>query len=108
MTAPPALTVALDGEALRLNVAMPTPVPFKDAFCGLPAALEETLTAADSLVVVEGVKLTLMVQLPPAASVLGETGQVLVCAKSTLLVPVRVMPLMVKAALPVFFTVKLC
>ena len=84
-----------------------TPVPCKATTWGLPAALEETLTAADSLAVVEGVKVTVIVQLPPAASVLGEAGQVLVCAKSALLVPVIVMPLMVNAALPVFFTVKL-
>ena len=53
------------------------PVPCKATTCGLPEALSETLTAADSLAVVEGVKVTLIVQLPPAARVKGEVGQLL-------------------------------
>jgi hypothetical protein len=49
-----------------------------EALWGLPAALSETLIEPDSLEVVEGVNVTLMVQLAPAASVLGEAGHVLV------------------------------
>ena len=59
-------------------------------------------TAADSAPIKEGVKLTLIVQLLPAATGL---PQVLVGAKSPLLVPVTEMPVMVKLALPVLVRV---
>ena len=52
--------------------------------------------------------LTLIVQLPPVARVAGEVGQLLVCAKSALLVPVIVILLIVNAPLPVFLIVKIC
>src|SRR5215469_4959283 len=95
---PPPLPVPLP---VPLPPPLLVPLPLRDALCAGPAALSVTLTVADSLAAVEGVKVTLIVQLPPAASVLGEAGQVLVCAKSALLVPVIAMPLMVNAALPV-------
>ena len=60
-----------------LNAVEASPVPFKDAFWGLPAALSETVTAADSLAAAEGLKVTLIVQLPLAARVAGEVGQLL-------------------------------
>jgi hypothetical protein len=62
-------------------------------------------TLALSPVVVLGVKVTLIVQLPFVASVLGLMGQVLVWAKSPLLVPVRPMLLMVKGAVPLLVSV---
>jgi hypothetical protein len=46
----------------------------------------------------EGVKVTLIVQLAPAAT---ELPHVLVCAKSPALVPVTAMLVMLKVALPV-------
>ena len=49
-----------------------------------------------------GVNVTLIVQLPPAAT---EVPQVLVCAKSPLFVPVIPILLMVRAVLPLFVNV---
>jgi hypothetical protein len=47
--------------------------------CGLPdAALSAMLTEAFSTLVVEGLKVTLIAQLAPAARVAGEAGQLLV------------------------------
>jgi len=44
------------------------PVPVRPTACGLPGALSLRVTAADSALVVEGLKVTLIVQLPPAAT----------------------------------------
>ena len=55
-----------------------------------------------------GVKVTLIEQLAPAARVLEPLGQVLVWAKSPLLVPLRAMLLMVKAAVPLLVNVTVC
>ena len=52
-----------------------------------------------------GVKVTLMVQLAPAASVLELLGQVLVWEKSPLLVPLRPILLIVKAPVPLLVSV---
>jgi hypothetical protein len=49
-----------------------------------------------------------MVQVAPAARVLGLLGQVLVWAKSPALVPVRPMLLMLRAALPLLVSVTVC
>lgn len=74
------MTVALNGETARLKAAELelVPVPLRDAVWGLPDALSETLTKALSLKAVDGLKVTLMMQLAPAASVAGEIGQLLV------------------------------
>src|SRR3954447_18671093 len=56
------------------------PVPLRPAVCGLPVALSVTFTLALRLPVADGVKVTEIVQLPPAASVDGEVGHVLVWA----------------------------
>src|SRR2546429_226701 len=93
----------------RLVGANPTPgaVPFplRENICGLPPAS----SASDSVPVrapeAVGVKVTLMVQFPPAAKVAGLVGQalapVLVAAKS----PEAANELIVKAAAPVFVSV---
>jgi hypothetical protein len=60
------------------------------------------LTEAVRLPLAVGVKVTLMVQLPPAAT---ELPQVLVCAKSPALVPAIATLLMLKAALPALLKV---
>lgn len=52
-----------------------------------------------------GVKVTLMVQLPLAAT---ELPQVFVCAKSPGLAPVNVMLLIARAVFPVLFSVTAC
>jgi hypothetical protein len=83
------------------------PVPLKETVWGLPLALSLIETLAVRLPVAEGLKVTLMVQLLPTARVLGLTGQVLVWAKSPLLVPVIPMLLMVSAAFPLLVRVTL-
>ncbi len=65
-------------------------------------------TLALRVPVAVGVKVTLMVQEAPAARVLDPVGQVLVWAKSPLLVPLKPMLLMVKAALPLLVNVTAC
>jgi len=82
-----------------------TPVPLRATLCGLPAALSLILTLALRTPEVDGEKVTRMVQLAPAANVLGASGQVLVSAKSAAFVPVRPMLLIVSAAVPVFVSV---
>ena len=68
-------------------------------------ALSAMLSVALRLPLAAGVKVTLIVQLPLAAT---ELPQVLVCAKSPGLVPVMVRPEIVKAALPVLLRVAVC
>jgi hypothetical protein len=60
------------------------------------------LTEAVRLPLAVGVKVTLMVQLPPAAT---ELPQVLVCAKSPALVPATATLEMLKAAFPALLRV---
>jgi hypothetical protein len=78
------------------------PIPLSVTFCGLPAALSVMLTAAVRVPLAVGLKVTLILQLAPAANVL---PQVWVCAKSPALVPVIAMLLMVKLVVPVFLRV---
>ena len=70
--------------------------------CGEPEALSVTEMEALRDPVAEGVNVTWIVQLPlPAATV----EQLFVCEKSPKFVPVRVMPLIVRAELPGLVTV---
>src|SRR5205085_9850430 len=85
-----------------------TPVPLKATVCGLPHALSLIERLALRLPVAAGVKVTLMVQVAPAARVFGLLGHVLVWAKSPELVPAKLMLLMVKAALPLLVSVTAC
>jgi hypothetical protein len=78
------------------------PVPERLTVCGLPEALSVTPSEAERLPLADGVKVMLIVQLAPAAS---ELLQVLVCAKSFALVPVRASVAIVKVALPVLANV---
>jgi hypothetical protein len=59
-----------------------TPVPVNPAVCGLLDALSVTVNVPVRAPVTEGLKVTEIVQLDRAAKVLGEIGQVEVCAKS--------------------------
>jgi len=68
------LNVRLVGKTLAAAAA---PVPVRLTVCGLPAALSEMLTDAVRVPVAVGVNVTLIVQLPPAAT---ELPQVLVSA----------------------------
>ena len=58
------------------------------------------LNVADSGPYWLGVKSTLMLQLMPGETVAGSDPQVLVCEKSPLFAPLKVMPLMVKSSPP--------
>jgi len=78
------------------------PVPDSVTFCGLPAALSLTLSAAVRVPVAVGLNVILIVQLAPAAS---ELPQVCVWAKSPALIPVIAMPVMLKLVVPTFFSV---
>ena len=71
------------------------PVPDTAAVWGLLLALSATLKVALRAPVAAGVKVTLIVQFPPTATL---EPQVLVCAKSPGLVPVKPMLAMVNAA----------
>ena len=72
------------------------PVPVRLAVWGLLVALSVTVSVPVRVPVAVGVKVTLMVQLPPAATLV---PQLLVCAKSPLLVPVTAMLVMPRAVL---------
>src|SRR5437588_529311 len=83
----------------------PVPFPLSATVCGLPAALSPSDSVPVRAPKAVGVKVTLMVQFPPAAKVVGLVGQalapVLVAAKS----PEAANELIVKAAAPVFVSV---
>jgi uncharacterized protein YybS (DUF2232 family) len=81
------------------------PVPDRLTACGLPVALSAMLTEAVSALAREGLKVTLIVQVPPAAT---ELPQVLVWAKSLAFVPAIPTLVMVNVALPPFVRVTLC
>ena len=74
-----------------------TPEPVRLAVWGLPVALSVTVRVAVRVPVAVGLKVTLIVQLDAAATLL---PQVLVCAKSPLFVPVTAMLVMLNAVLP--------
>ena len=88
----------------KLTVAA-VPVPERLTVWGLPLALSATLSVAAKAPRAEGVKVTPMVQLPPAAT---ELPQVLVWAKLLALVPESAMLVMLKAALPELVSVIAC
>lgn len=78
------------------------PVPVNDTVCGLFDASSVIVKDAAIAPVVEGLKMTVMVQLVPAATVL---PQLFVCEKSPLFVPVIPMFEIVSAWLPVLLSV---
>src|SRR5579872_1828570 len=84
----------LEGE--RLTLPVPVPVPERLTVCGLPVALSVTLTAAVRVPAAVGVKVTLMVQWAPAATLV---PQLLDWPKSPGSAPVRTMLEIVKTAL---------
>ena len=77
-------------------------MPARLIACGLPAALSVTLTEAEREPEVVGAKVTLIVQLPPAATGL---PQVLLWAKSPEFGPAKPTELTVSVEFPVLFTV---
>ena len=78
------------------------PVPVNVDACGEPVALSATEIVAAKLVADAGVKVTEMEHVEEAARLV---PQVLVSAKSVGLAPVTVMPVMLRAALPVLESV---
>jgi hypothetical protein len=98
--AAPAL--AEDGDKLVSVGSGLLPVPVRLTLCGLPVALSVKVTAALRVPVAAGVKVTLIVQLPPAAT---ELPHVLVWPKALAFVPLSAMLVMLKAAVPVLFSV---
>src|SRR5437868_2568692 len=91
----------LAAERLAAGVGAAVPAPESVTLCGLPAALSVMVTAPVRGPVPARRTSSLMAQFAPAAR---DAPQVLVCAKS----PVAAMPVMVRAALPVFESVTVC
>jgi hypothetical protein len=89
-----------DGALTPVPEAVPVPARLTD--CGLPAALSVRLRAAVRDPLTAGLKVTLIVQLAPAATL---DPQLLVSEKSLESVPVIPMLVMLKAALPVLLRV---
>ena len=94
----------LVGERLT-RAAAGVPLPERLTVCGLPLALSVMLSEAVRLPLAEGVNVTLIVQLVPAATL---APQLLVCAKSLALVPASARLVMLKVALPVLLRVTVC
>ena len=84
---------------------MLVPVPVRLTDCGLPVALSVTVTAAVGVPLALGVKVTLIVQLAPAAT---ELPQVLIWEKSLALVPVTARLEIVSVVPPVLVSVTAC
>ena len=76
---------------------MDVPVPERPTDWGLPVALSVIARAAARVPLAAGVKVALMVQLAPAATL---DPQLLVWAKSLALAPESAMLVMLKATLP--------
>jgi hypothetical protein len=72
-------------------------VPARATVCGLPLALSVKVTLAVNGPLATGVKVTLMAQLAPAATLV---PQLLLCAKSLGFVPASAMLVMLNAAVP--------
>jgi hypothetical protein len=81
------------------------PVPSRVAVWGESAALSATEIVAVKLPAVAGVKVAEMVQVEPAASDVPQAVPEVMMAKSAVLAPVRVMPVMVSGAFPVLESV---
>jgi hypothetical protein len=79
--------------------------PVSEHVCGEPGALSLTESVAVSVPAAVGSRVIEMVHEAPATSV---PPQLLVTAKDALLVPVRLMLVMVSAALPVLVSVAVC
>jgi hypothetical protein len=88
----------------KLTVAA-VPVPERLTVWGLPLALSAMLSVAARAPLAEGVKVTLIVQLAPAAT---ELPQVLVWAKLLALVPESARLVILNAALPLLVSVIAC
>jgi hypothetical protein len=84
----------LEGET---PATVEVPIPVRLTVWGLPVALSVTTMVAARLPLAAGEKVTLMVQLAPAATL---DPQLLIWAKSPALLPETAMLVMLKATLP--------
>jgi len=89
----------LEGETVAFAAV---PVPERLTDWGLPVALSAMARDAARLPLADAVKMTLMTQFPPAATL---EPQVLVCVKSLALAPETEMLVTFKVAPPVFVRV---
>jgi hypothetical protein len=103
LVAPRAWLAKVRIEGVRLTCPE-SPVPVRATDCGLPLALSAILTEAVRLPELEGVNVTLIVQLPFTVTT---PPHVLVSAKSPALAPVTEMPVRTKVAVPVLVRVTL-
>lgn len=85
-----------------------TPVPVRPTDCGLPVPLSAIETAAVRVPVPLGVNVTLIVHVPPTPSVAGDSGQVVVLAKSPAFVPVMFTLVIVSVPGPLLVKVTDC
>jgi hypothetical protein len=108
----PGFTVCVLGVPATPKLLVPTltPVPESVATCVVVAELSVTVTAAVKLVGEAGVKVTVMLQVAVAASVLPQVvpPAALAMAKSAVLAPVSAMLVMFNVALPVLESVRFC
>jgi hypothetical protein len=95
---------------VQVTLAGGSAVPVSPTCCGVPLALSATFSVAVSAPVELGVNVTLIMQLPPAATLEPHDG--LTCAKSAAFAPKMLMPMpvpvMLSAALPVLESVTVC
>jgi hypothetical protein len=102
-------TVPVDISELNVKVAAgavdAVPVPFRVMVCGEPLALSATLRFAVKLAAALGEKVMDIAQLEFSAR---ELPQVLVSANALALVPVMLMLVMLRVALPVLLRVSIC
>ena len=96
-------TLLLKGVVVVTPAKGAVPVPVRLMVCGLPLTLSAMLTEAVRMKGAVGLNVTLIVQVPPAATEL----QVVVATKSLGLVPVTETFVMVKFAFPVLVRVLL-
>src|ERR1035437_3940002 len=80
-------------------------IPVRLIVCGLSLALSVIVTLPVRVPSAVGVKVTEMLQLPPAGT---DVPQLLVSAKSPPFAPVTLMDVMVKVALPVLVNLETC
>jgi hypothetical protein len=99
----PAATLTLAGDAAMVKSGLVVPpVPVSVAVCGVLASLSATLRVALTVPVAVGVKVTLMVQLFPTASVV---PQALVLAKEDAPAPVTLTTMFFRIAVLSFLSV---
>jgi hypothetical protein len=92
-------------EVSEVVVGLVTPIAVKLIVCGLSGALSVIVTCPVRVPTTAGVKVTEMLQLPPAGM---DVPQLLVSAKSPLLAPLTLMDEMASVPLPVLVRVETC